>query len=574
MRRQLSSFLSMVILLVFCLGSVTYAQDEEIFNDNIANEILEFEAQNDTQNSLVLEKLMERDFKEGILSNNELGSNRNNVYEREPNNYTYQANNYILDDLMTARFAGYPDLDYFKFTITKPGIFFSVAAFDSNVYTPYLMMGLFDVNDNILAASYQIYADGRYWQEMYYKINPGTYYIVALQDFTKNAYSTIYNVNYSFIADVVYDTPLEVLVSSVKLNKSYTEIEVGTIEQLTATVNPYNATNKSVKWTSNNSAVATVDSIGNVRGAKPGVAIITATSVQGGKQDICYVTVKDPGVKVTGINLNKNTTTLKIGGQEKLVATVFPINATNKKVMWRSDNPNVVSVDSTGMVRGLNSGVARITATSEDGLKTAECYVLVDDLNIKVTGISLNKNTGTLFKGQETKLVATVLPLSASNKTVIWTSSDLSVASVDSSGLVKAINPGTSIIYARTEDGNYIDNCIINVGKLDDQLPILYNITFKKAYYDPITNNDIDMAIAEIEAGSEFAKLVGGKLVNYNDYRNKVMKVIITGINLNLSNKEISGMLAGAMPAILSELPEIKIEDSSSKYELNVVEIY
>ena len=81
--------------------------------------------------------------------------------------------------------------------------------------------------------------------------------------------------------------------------------------------------------------------------------------------------------KVTGVSLNKNTTTIKVGGTETLTATVEPANATNKAVTWSSDNISVATVDANGLVTAVAEGSATITVTTEDGSKTATCTVIV-----------------------------------------------------------------------------------------------------------------------------------------------------------------------------------------------------
>lgn len=81
--------------------------------------------------------------------------------------------------------------------------------------------------------------------------------------------------------------------------------------------------------------------------------------------------------KVTGVSLNKNTTTIKVDGTELLTATVEPANASNKAVTWSSDNISVATVDANGLVTAVAEGSATITVTTEDGNKTATCTVIV-----------------------------------------------------------------------------------------------------------------------------------------------------------------------------------------------------
>lgn len=173
----------------------------------------------------------------------------------------------------------------------------------------------------------------------------------------------------------------DVAVTGVSLNKTSTSIQVGALEQLTATVEPSNATNKAVNWSSNPTSVATVDNNGNVTAVAEGTATITVTTQDGNKTATCTVTVtpasSDP-VAVTGVSLNKTSTTLTVGGSETLTATVQPSNATNKAVTWSSNPTSVATVDSNGKVTAVAEGTATITVTTQDGNKTATCTVTVN----------------------------------------------------------------------------------------------------------------------------------------------------------------------------------------------------
>ena len=182
--------------------------------------------------------------------------------------------------------------------------------------------------------------------------------------------------------DVPEPTPPVVSVTSVTLNKTSTSIQVGGTETLTATVSPKDAANKKVTWKSSNAAIASVDANGKVTGVKAGEATITVTTEDGGKTATCKVTVSDKEIKVTGVKLNKSETSLLVGGNETLTATVLPEGATNQNVTWKSDKPEIATVDANGKVTGVKAGEATITVTTEDGGKTATCKVTVPEPEI------------------------------------------------------------------------------------------------------------------------------------------------------------------------------------------------
>ena len=218
---------------------------------------------------------------------------------------------------------------------------------------------------------------------------------------------------------------------------------------------PNDANNKNVIWSSDNTSIATVDEDGVVTARAAGTAVITVTAddtVNGTFYDTCTITVEQG---VTGITLSTNAETMNPGQILQLSATVLPDDATYPSVMWTSSNPNVATVDYTGKVTAVANGVAVIDATA--GImqtsfgKSAQCTVTVET---PVSGISLNSSAQIIEKGDTYQLVATVNPDDASSPTVLWESSDLSVATVAQDGTVTALGEGNATITA-TADGKY-----------------------------------------------------------------------------------------------------------------------
>lgn len=168
-------------------------------------------------------------------------------------------------------------------------------------------------------------------------------------------------------------------VSSVTVSPSSLSLDLNGTKtgNLTATVNGDNNPSQAVSWTSSNTSVATVNASGVVTAKATGNTTITATSQQDiTKSGTCTVTVNDSTVHVTGVSLNKNSTTITVGGNETLTATVSPNNATNKSVNWLSSNTSVATV-SNGTVTAVATGNATITVTTVDGSYTATCTVTV-----------------------------------------------------------------------------------------------------------------------------------------------------------------------------------------------------
>jgi len=241
-------------------------------------------------------------------------------------------------------------------------------------------------------------------------------------------------------------------VTSVTLNKSTASLNKGASFVLVATVMPYNATDKTVTWTSSDPSVASVNESGKVSALKGGKAVISAKADK--ITATCEVTVIAP---VETITLSPETCEIARGEEITLTATVGPEDATDKSVSWSTSNKNVATVDSNGTVRGVGKGQARITVRS--GNVSAQCTVTV---TMPVEGISLDKTSLVIGRGNTATLKATVTPADASDKSIVWSSSDASVASVSDKGVVTAIKKGKAVITANASGHTASCNVEVN----------------------------------------------------------------------------------------------------------------
>lgn len=241
-------------------------------------------------------------------------------------------------------------------------------------------------------------------------------------------------------------------VTSITLDKTSITLNEGQEQVLTPTVNPATTADKSLKWTSSNKSVATVDPEGKVAAISKGTATIKAEAKDGsGKYATCSVTVNR---LVTSITLNKTSLILHKGESdvtETLTATVTPLDANNRSITWTSDNTSVATVSSSGEVTGKSKGTATITVTAKDGNGAqATCEVEVRQY---VTSITLPPSLS-LEEGQIEALYATVNPFNANNQTLQWSSSDITVATVDNTGKVNAKAKGKVTIKVTANDGS------------------------------------------------------------------------------------------------------------------------
>jgi len=170
--------------------------------------------------------------------------------------------------------------------------------------------------------------------------------------------------------------PTNVAVTGVSL-KSTTSLVVGGTETLSVVIEPPTATNKTVTWSSGNSSVATVSANGTVTAVAAGTATITVKTADGNKTADCVVTVVTSPIAVTGVTLNKSSTSLNVGGAETLIPAITPSNATNQNVTWASSNTSAATVSAGGLVTAVAAGTATITVTTVDGNRTATCNVTV-----------------------------------------------------------------------------------------------------------------------------------------------------------------------------------------------------
>ena len=275
-----------------------------------------------------------------------------------------------------------------------------------------------------------------------------------------NATVTVTSSNGMTTSCSVTVTARVIAVTEVVLDNTSLEMTEGDTVSLTATVNPADATDKTLTWTSSDASVASVSANGEVKALKAGTAIITVSSANG-KTATCEVNVAKKIIEVTSVSLDQTKLELTEGDTATLTATVNPSDATDKTLTWTSSDASVASVSATGEVKALKEGTTNITVSSVNG-KTATCVVTVAKKIIEVVSVSLDKTSLDMTEGDTATLTATVNPSDASDKTLTWTSSDTSVASVSVNGEVQALKAGTATITVSTANGKTA-TCVVTV---------------------------------------------------------------------------------------------------------------
>ena len=235
--------------------------------------------------------------------------------------------------------------------------------------------------------------------------------------------------------------------------------------QLTATIAPLNFTD-AVVWTSSNEEVAAVSDTGYVEICGVGTAVITVTA--GNVKAACKITVPQ---LIDWIEFDEDEIELKAGETYQLKPYISPSDATNKKLKYTSSDTKVAEVSASGLVTAKSEGEAKIRAAATDGSdEYAVCYVTVTG-KAKVTGITLDRTSAEVKRGEKLTLNVTVSPSYASNKKVVWKSANTKIATVDANGSVTAKAPGrTKITVTSSENSSYQASCTVTVP---------YKITYK-----------------------------------------------------------------------------------------------
>lgn len=245
---------------------------------------------------------------------------------------------------------------------------------------------------------------------------------------------------------------------AVVLNKTFVTLNPGKTEQLKITYLPNYATASigTVKWTSSNEAVVTVDAAGKLTAKTAGKAIITAVTSDGNVM-YCIVTVEN--IKVSKITITTTTSNkIATGKKVTLKATVTPSNAYNKGVTWKSSNTKVATVSSSGVVttkKKMGGKTVTITATAKDGSgKKASYKIYVKKGIVKKVYISGVKS---VKAGKKLYLKGKTSASAGANRTLKWSSSNTKYAKVSSKGTVTTYKAGKKKsvkITARAVDGS------------------------------------------------------------------------------------------------------------------------
>ena len=256
-------------------------------------------------------------------------------------------------------------------------------------------------------------------------------------------------------------------------------------------------------------------------------------------------------IAVTSVELDADEMTLTVGDEGQLQATVAPEDATDADVDWSSSDVSVATVDGAGNVTAVAEGTATITAKAGD--KAATCTVTVKAATIAVTSVELDADEMTLKVGDEGQLQATVAPENAANKSVTWSSSNESVATVEQNGNISAVGVGEATITVTTTDGGKTATCKVTV--------------IKKAGAISYATTSVNKTFGDANFTNELTKTGDGK-VTYSSDKESVAKV-----NTTTGEVTIMGKGEATITATVEDGDNYTYATKTASYKINVTAV-
>ncbi len=188
-------------------------------------------------------------------------------------------------------------------------------------------------------------------------------------------------------------------------------------------------------------------------------------TIDPGKQPVNNIIAVDKekeSTEIESLSFAQSNISVKKGDSLKLTVEVIPVDLSSTKLTWKSSNPSVVSVDENGKIKGLKDGTATITVTAPNGISASITVTVVSE-EIKAKSITLSPSELSLPVGSSSQISAKVEPENATNRELIWESSNPSVATVDDNGVVKGIAPGTTVVTVKTKDGTVVGQVVVTI---------------------------------------------------------------------------------------------------------------
>ena len=301
----------------------------------------------------------------------------------------------------------------------------------------------------------------------------------------------------------------------IRFEQSNINMKVGDTVKISYVISPSATTDKSVTFSYDKKYVS-LDSNGNLHASSAGTTQVTVTTANGHSASL-QVTISSPVIRVSEIRINEGNLKLTQGGSKKLSVTTNPSSVDKSKMTWSSSDNNVASISSDGTVVAKSVGTAKITVTL-DG-KSSSVVVEVSKKVIPVSKIILNKTKIEMTVGKTySDLMVKVEPSDATNKNVVWSSSNPKVAVVDNQGKVTAVGKGEAVITAKSSDnGSVFGSCTVVVSykvslslNCGTQMVVVGNSLTAKATVSPSSANQ---GVSWSSSNTKIATVSNGKIV-------------------------------------------------------------
>ena len=250
----------------------------------------------------------------------------------------------------------------------------------------------------------------------------------------------------------------DITIKSLTLDQSTLSLTINETHQFVVTITPTNLQAPVYTWTTSNKNIVSVDDKGEIKAISVGEATITVFNPDKTLQSSCKVSVQP--INATAISLDIKNLELLVDEEIALTYKITPDNTTNKQITWSSADINIATVDNTGKVKAIGVGETKITAKTNN-LISDVCDVKVNP--VKATTISLSQNSISMEMSDKQTLSVSFTPVNTTNKKIIWSSSNSSIATVSETGEITGISEGTAIITVTSEDGGFSASCNVNV---------------------------------------------------------------------------------------------------------------
>ncbi len=253
-------------------------------------------------------------------------------------------------------------------------------------------------------------------------------------------------------------------ITNVEIQNAVVTVAIGDTATITVITDPIDYDIKKLAWESSDESIATIKD-GVIIGLSEGDVTI---KVLGSKNIMDSIVVHIRYVDVSSVTLQGPTSVI-VGKTGSLTADYFPLNATEKKVVWESSNPSVISVDQNGVMSAMSKGSTTITATTKNGVSSS----VVVSTYYEVASITLGIETLSLERLKTAILTVSILPVEAKDNLLTWTSSDPSVASVEN-GKITAVKTGTVTVSATAVNGVKANITVTVTEVLADSISLNY----------------------------------------------------------------------------------------------------